>query len=56
MPIKRGIDSHGPYYSYGDLHRYYYTPNDPVSREIAKEKARKQGAAIHFKKKSKMEK
>lgn len=50
MPIKRGIDSNGPYYSYGDLHRYYYKLNDPISREIAKEKARKQGAAIHVKK------
>lgn len=50
MPIRRGVDSNGPYYSYGDLHRYYYTINDPISREIAKEKARKQGAAIHIKK------
>lgn len=47
MPVQRGSDSNGPYYRWGDSgKKYYYTSNSVTSRENAKDKARRQGAAI----------
>lgn len=47
MPVKNGRDSLGPYYQWGTQKKYYYKPNDDKSRNRAKEKATKQGIAIH---------
>lgn len=44
MPLIKGKD----YYQYGPSgKKYYYTPGDSVSREIAKARALQQGKAIH---------
>ena len=47
MPIQRGTDSHGPFFQWGTQKKYYYKPNNKKSRELAKEKARKQMVAIY---------
>lgn len=47
MPIKRGKDSIGPYYQWGNAKKYYYIPNNRVSRENAYDKARRQAVAIY---------
>ena len=47
MPIRCGQDSNGPYFQYGYHGKcYYYIPNNKKSREIAKNRAIKQGKAI----------
>jgi hypothetical protein len=46
MPVHRGKDKNGSYYQWGSQKRYYYTPNDPVSRKSAKAKAHRQGGVI----------
>lgn len=47
MPIRRGEDSKGPYYQYGESGaKYHYEAGDKSSRERAKSKAQKQAAAI----------
>jgi hypothetical protein len=47
MPINRGFDSIGAFYRWGIYgHRYYYIPNNRYSRNLAKEKALRQGRAI----------
>lgn len=52
MPIHRGRNSQGSFYQWGKdvpgrkkWTKYYYTPNDIESREMAKEKAIRQGLA-----------
>lgn len=46
VPVRRGKDSKGPYYQWGDSgKRYYYTAGDKGSRSTAKSKAEKQGRA-----------
>jgi hypothetical protein len=46
MPVRRGNDSKGPYYQWGDHGRkYHYTAGDPSSRERAKKGATRQGQA-----------
>lgn len=48
MPVTYGKDSLGPFYRWGEHgKKYRYTPNNKQSREKAKEKAKKQGIAIH---------
>lgn len=48
MPIFRRHDVNGYYYQFGNHgHKYYYTPNVKRSRELAREKARRQAAAIY---------
>jgi hypothetical protein len=46
MPIKRGKDSHGPFYQYGNKKKYYYTSGNSQSRQLARSKALKQAQAI----------
>ena len=48
MPVHRGHDGQGPYYQWGHTtgRRYYYTAGSARSREIAKERAARQGRAI----------
>jgi len=48
MPVKRGQDSHGPYYQWGSQKRYYYIARDPTSRTKAKQLAERQGRAIEL--------
>lgn len=44
----QGRDTQGPYYRWGDHgKKYYYKSGDKISREISREKAKKQGIAIH---------
>lgn len=50
MPIKKGKDSNGPYYQYGNKKKYYYKPLSQRSQSIAKSKAIKQSNAIHARK------
>ncbi len=50
MPVHRGKDSNGPYYQYGHAKKYYYTSNNKMSREKAKNKAKEQGRAIEYRK------
>jgi len=51
MPLHRGKDSEGSYYSWGkNGHRYHYTAGSKRSRDLAKSKAEKQGKASHAKK------
>jgi hypothetical protein len=46
MPVKRGKDSQGPYYQWGDSgKKYHYSAGDKGSRERAKEQAARQGRA-----------
>ena len=48
MPVRRGKDSKGSYYQWGSKgKKYYYSSNNPSSRERAKNKASKQGRAAH---------
>ena len=48
MPVHRSRDSKGPYYQWGNHgKKYYYTANSVKSRENAKKKAGRQGAAAH---------
>lgn len=47
MPIKRGTDSKGSFYRYGESgKKYYFKAGDPTSRANAKKKAGKQAQAI----------
>jgi hypothetical protein len=47
MPVQRGKDSKGPYYSWGTTGaKYRYTPGDTASRKKAEKKAKQQGKAI----------
>lgn len=47
MPVQRGRDTNGAYYSWGDAgHRYYYEEGNAGAREAAKQLAQQQGAAI----------
>lgn len=46
MPVKRGEDSSGPYYQWGNQTKYHYKAGSEVSRKRAKQKAHIQGAAI----------
>lgn len=46
MPVKRGKDSKGPYYQWGDQKKYYYKAGSEKSRERAKKRAREQGRAV----------
>jgi hypothetical protein len=48
MPVQRGKDSKGPYYQWGGSgKKYHYTPGNKRSRDLAREKATKQGQAAH---------
>lgn len=48
MPVRRGRDSKGPYYQWGEHgKRYRYEPGDRDGREKAKRAAAKQGQAAH---------
>ncbi len=48
MPVKRKQDTKGPYYQWGNHgKKYRYKPNNPISRQKAKEKAKRQGMAVH---------
>ncbi len=48
MPVINGRDSSGSYYKWGENgKKYYYISNNSQSRNLAKEKALKQGRAIH---------
>jgi hypothetical protein len=49
MPVKRKLDSKGPFYMWG-LHgkKYYYIINNKKSRENAKRKAHLQERAIYY--------
>ncbi len=48
MPVQQGKNSVNSYYRWGDHgKKYYYQANNKKSRELAKEKALKQGRAIH---------
>lgn len=47
MPVVVGRDSKGAFYRWGIRgKKYYYDPNDNISRAKAKKKAQKQGIAI----------
>lgn len=46
MPVKRGQDSHGPYYQWGNQHKYYYPAGNKKKALEAKHAAEKQGVAI----------
>jgi len=47
MPVQRGKDEKGPYYSWGKSgKRYRYKPGSERSRKLAHAKASKQGRAI----------
>jgi hypothetical protein len=49
MPVRRGKNTHGPYYQYGDTgHKYYYTAGNGKSREKARARAALQGRAIEW--------
>jgi hypothetical protein len=48
MPVRRGQDSHGPFYQWGGSgKKYHYRPRDKASRDRAKEQATRQGQAAH---------
>lgn len=48
MPIYRRKDSKGTYYQWGNHgKKYYYTPNNIRSREMARKKAVKQAQAAY---------
>lgn len=48
MPVRRGQDSKGPYYQWGNSgKKYYYKPGDKESRNRAKSMAEKQGKAAY---------
>jgi len=47
MPIKRGQNKYGNYYKYGKQgKKYYYQASNKISRNTAKNKAKRQGKAI----------
>jgi len=47
MPVQRGKDSKGPFYRWGNSgHKYHYKSGSKRSRELAHNKAAKQGRAI----------
>lgn len=47
MPVRRGNDSKGPYYQWGESgKKYRYQAGDKSSRAKAKQKAERQGRAI----------
>jgi len=47
MPVRRGKDSKGAYYRWGNKgKKYHYTPGNKRSRATAKSKAKRQGRAI----------
>ena len=49
MPIKRGTDTKGSFYKYGDSgKKYYYESGNKQSRDLAHKKASKQGVAIEI--------
>lgn len=44
MPVTRGADSQGPYYTFSARGtKFHYKPNDVASRKTAKTKATNQG-------------
>lgn len=46
MPVRRGRDSEGPFYQWGETgRRYRYTPGDEEGRRRAKRRAEAQGRA-----------
>lgn len=48
MPIHRGTDALGYYYQWGQHgHKYYYAPGNGLSRQYARERARKQARAAY---------
>lgn len=47
MPVRQGKDSHGSYYRWGSRKKYYYDPKSKRSRDLARQKATKQGIAVH---------
>jgi len=48
MPTHRGVDSKGSYYQWGNSgKKYYYISGNERSRNIAKNKAKKQAIAIY---------
>lgn len=48
MPINRKKDTKGYYYQWGNHgKKYYYTANNPRSRDMAKSKAVKQAQAVY---------
>ena len=47
MPTHQGRDSNGSYYQWGNHgKRYYYVTGNKRSRELARNKANRQGVAI----------
>lgn len=47
MPVRRGRDSKGPFFRWGDSgSKYHYTSGNEDSRKRARAKAEKQGRAI----------
>lgn len=51
MPVRRGKDSKGPFYRWGQRgKKYHYRSGDKRSRSTAKTRAKKQGSAIHSRK------
>lgn len=49
MPVKRGTDSRGSFYRWGEMgKKYYYVSGSARSRNLARSKARKQGIAIQI--------
>jgi len=48
MPVERKADVNGSFYRWGKSGaKYYYTKNNKQSRENAKQKAMRQGRAVH---------
>jgi hypothetical protein len=49
MPVERGKDKDGPFYRWGKHGaRYHYKSGNKKSRELAHDKAAKQGRAIKW--------
>ncbi len=47
MPVRRGRDSNGCYYQWGNQKKYYYECGNEQARKRAKHKAAKQGRAVY---------
>jgi hypothetical protein len=47
MPVNKGRDKIGHYYRWGNLKKYYYSPEDLYSQNMAYYGALRQGQAIH---------